>query len=146
MSLEIESTGPASLDPNAEQSMVPMRDGTRLATDFYLPPHPGRHPAVLVRLPYDKCGRYTFMPLLASCFTERGYAFVAQDVRGKFRSEGATMPYISEVTDGYDTLEWVATRSWSNGRVGMFGDSYYRFTRWAALASATRRSLPSCRG
>jgi hypothetical protein len=126
---------PTALDPAAEQIMVPMRDGVCLATDVYLPSRPGRLPAVLVRLPYDKCARYTFMPQCAPYFTERGYAFVVQDVRGKFRSEGETMPFVHEVYDGYDTLEWLAGQSWSNGRVGMFGDSYYGYTQWAAVAS-----------
>lgn len=126
---------PAPLDPRAEQVMVPMRDGVRLATDVYLPDGCGRAPAVLVRLPYDKCGRYTFMPQLAPCFNERGYVFVAQDVRGKFRSEGETMPFVHEVEDGYDTLEWIAAQPWSDGVVGMWGDSYFGFTQWAAVSS-----------
>jgi uncharacterized protein len=123
------------LDPAAEQTMVPMRDGVRLATGVYLPDGHGRAPVVLVRLPYDKCGRYTFMPQLAPHFTERGYAFVVQDVRGKFRSEGETMPFVHEVEDGYDTLEWIVRQPWSDGRVGMWGDSYYGYTQWAAVAS-----------
>ena len=126
---------PAPLDPRAEQIMVPMRDGVRLATDVYLPDRPGRVPAVLVRLPYDKCGRYTFMPELSPHFTERGYAFVVQDVRGKFRSEGETMPFAHEIEDGYDTLEWMCRRPWSNESVGMWGESYYGYTQWAAVAS-----------
>ena len=65
MPYQMEYMEPAPLDPPAEQMMVPMRDGVRLATDVYLPERPGRLPAVLVRLPYDKCGRYTFMPQLA---------------------------------------------------------------------------------
>jgi hypothetical protein len=126
---------PAPLDPHAEQTMVPMSDHVRLATDVYLPNRPGRLPAILVRLPYDKCGRYTFMPQLAPCFTERGYTFVVQDVRGKFRSEGETMPFVREIGDGYDTLEWIVRQPWSDGMVGMYGDSYYGFTQWAAVAS-----------
>ena len=52
VTLEIETVGPAPLDPRAPQHMVPMRDGVRLATDVYLPegagPVPGgaRAPAV----------------------------------------------------------------------------------------------------
>jgi len=126
---------PAPLDPRAEQSMAPMRDGVRLATDVYLPDRPGRAPAVLVRLPYDKCGRYTFMPQLAPWFNDRGYVFVAQDVRGKFRSEGETLPFVHEIEDGFDTLEWITSQPWSNGVVGMWGDSYFGFTQWAAVAS-----------
>ena len=68
-------------------------------------------------------------------FTDRGYAFVVQDVRGKFRSEGATVAFVYEVEDGYDTLEWLASQPWCDGNVGMWGDSYYGFTQWAAVAS-----------
>jgi putative CocE/NonD family hydrolase len=115
--------------------MVPMRDGVRLATDVHLPQGADRVPAVLVRLPYDKCGRYTFMPQIAPFFRDRGYAFVVQDVRGKFRSEGETVAFVREVEDGYDTLEWLVSQAWCDGNVGMWGDSYYGFTRWAAVAS-----------
>jgi predicted acyl esterase len=116
--------------------MVPMRDGVRLATDVFLPAEPqARIPAVLVRLPYDKGGRYTFMSEIAPSFTDRGYAFVVQDVRGKFRSEGETLAFVHEVDDGYDTLEWVVSQPWCDGNVGMWGDSYYGYTQWAAVAS-----------
>ena len=114
---------------------VSTRDGIRLATDIYLPDAPGAMPAVLVRLPYDKCGRYTFMPSIAPLFTERGYAFVVQDVRGKFRSEGDTIAFDHEIEDGYDTIDWIVAQPWCDGNVGMWGDSYYGFTQWAAVAS-----------
>ena len=39
MSVEIETTGPAPVDPSAREQMVPMRDGVPLATDVYLPVH-----------------------------------------------------------------------------------------------------------
>src|SRR5215475_6763285 len=133
MAVDLVKIGPAPVDALADQVMVSCRDGVRLATDVYLPAG-NRHPAVLVRLPYDKCGRYTFMPQLAPWFTERGYAFVVQDVRGKFRSEGQTVPYVHEVYDGYDTLEWIVRQPWSDGTVGMFGDSYYGVTQWDAAA------------
>ena len=112
-----------------------MRDGVRLATDVYLPDGPGPFPAVLVRLPYDKNGRYCWMPFLATHFLARGYAFLPQDVRGRFRSEGEPVAFVNEVPDGYDTIEWIAQQPWSNGDVGMWGDSYYGFTQWAAVAS-----------
>jgi predicted acyl esterase len=136
MSSQVETIGPAPLDPNAEQVHVRMRDGIRLATDVYLGKDTTPRAAVLVRLPYDKCGRYTFMPQLAPHFTGRGYVFVVQDVRGKFRSGGDTMPYAHEVTDGYDTIDWIVSQPWCDGSVGMFGDSYYGYTQWAAVAGA----------
>ena len=135
MSFEFEVVAPSPLDPAAEQHMVPMRDGVHLATDVYLPDRAGEVPAVLVRLPYDKGGRYTFMSQIAPAFTARGYAFVVQDVRGKFRSEGETVAFVHEIDDGFDTLEWVASQAWCDGSVGMWGDSYYGYTQWAAVAS-----------
>jgi predicted acyl esterase len=149
MAVHVETLEPAPLDPSAEQVMVRMRDGVHLATDVYVPDGPGPHPVVLVRLPYDKCGRYTFMPLLAPHFTERGYAFVAQDVRGKYRSEGEVFPFVHEVDDGYDTIDWLAAQTWCDGTVGMFGDSYFGFTQWAAVASghpALRAIVPRVTG
>jgi len=95
---------------------------------------------VLVRLPYDKCGRYTFMPQIAPFFLDRGFAFVVQDVRGKFRSEGETIAFVREVEDGADTLDWLASQTWCDGDVGMWGDSYYGFTQWAAVAAFTTSS------
>ncbi len=115
--------------------MVPMRDAVRLATDVYVAPNGGRLPTVLVRLPYDKSARYSFMTSVAPRFVERGYAFVAQDVRGKARSEGETFAFVHEVQDGADTLEWITAQPWSDGTVAMFGDSYYGFTQWAAACS-----------
>jgi putative CocE/NonD family hydrolase len=124
----------ASTDPLADEVRVPMQDGTRLATDVYLPPGNGPFPTVLVRLPYGKSERFSFMPQIAPLVTERGYAFVVQDVRGKFRSEGDPLAFAHEVGDGRDTLEWISGQRWSDGAVGMLGDSYYGFTQWAAVA------------
>jgi len=117
-----------------------MRDGVRLATDVYLPGAPDAPDAepgdaILIRLPYDKSGEYTFIPLVAEYFTARGYRVVAQDVRGKFRSEGDALLFVNEVDDGYDTIDWIVQQEWSNGRVAMWGDSYYGYTQWAAVAS-----------
>jgi putative CocE/NonD family hydrolase len=124
-----------AIDERADQVMVSMRDGVRLATDVYLPEQPDHLPTVLIRLPYDKSGRFSFMPQASRLFNERSYAFVVQDVRGKVRSEGPQEPFVHEVADGWDTLEWISAQPWSNGIVGTFGDSYYGFTQWAAAAS-----------
>ena len=134
MPLEVVATGPAPLDPRAEQTMVAMRDRVRLATDVYLPERPGRLPSVLVRMPYDKSARDCFLPRLSPYVNDRGYALVVQDVRGKFRSEGETMPFAHDIADAYDTLEWITGQPWSDGSVGMWGDSYCGWTQWAAVA------------
>ncbi|MGW0333182.1 CocE/NonD family hydrolase [Streptomyces sp. NPDC003011] len=142
MPFSFERVTAAPVAADARQHMVRMRDGVRLATDVYLPARAtgatddeAAYPAVLVRLPYDKNSRYVYADRIARLFTARGYAVVAQDVRGKFRSGGATVPFLREREDGYDTIDWVVHQSWSDGRVGMFGDSYYGFTQWAAVAA-----------
>lgn len=124
------------VDERADQQMVAMSDGVRLATDIYLPDHlRDALPVVLMRTPYDKGADFTFLPRLARLFNERGFAFVAQDVRGKARSEGALEPFRHEVSDGFDTLEWLTTQPWAERSVGMFGDSYLGFTALAAAVS-----------
>ncbi|MFF7244521.1 CocE/NonD family hydrolase [Embleya sp. NPDC008237] len=134
MSLAFERVAAQPVPDHAQQHMVRMRDGVRLATDVY---RAGSAPAptVLVRLPYDKNSRYVFFENVAERFTTRGYVMVVQDVRGKFRSQGHTLGWTGEVDDGYDTLDWITRQPWSDGIVGMFGDSYYGFTQWSAVSS-----------
>jgi uncharacterized protein len=66
---------------------------------------------------------------------ERGYRVVVQDVRGKFRSEGETLLFVNEANDGFDTIDWIAQQEWSDGVVGMWGDSYYGYTQLAAAST-----------
>jgi predicted acyl esterase len=114
-----------------EEHLVPMRDGVRLATDVYLPAGAGPFPAVLQRTPYNKSGA----GVGAAGYTERGYAFVAQDQRGRYRSEGEYRPHENEVHDGYDTVEWIAAQPWSNGKVGVSGASAVGIAANLAAAS-----------
>jgi hypothetical protein len=120
----------------AKDVMVPMRDGIRLATDVYRPAREGelvggRFPTVVCITPYDKAERrYTE---IADFFVPHGYAVVLQDLRDRHRSEG-TKEYFHSATphtgrDGYDTIEWIATQPWSNGRTGMVGSSYAGITQ-----------------
>ena len=141
----LESLGPEEPSADAQSFMVAMRDGVRLATDVYLPAEPSQHAAVLVRTPYDKTSRYTGLRFEAHHYTDRGYVFIAQDVRGKFRSEGQTLPYAYDVDDAYDTVDWIIQQRWSSGRVGLKGASYYGYTVWAGVASghpAIRAAVP----
>ena len=66
-----------------------MRDGVRLAADIYRPardgkPAPGRFPTLLTRTPYDKNG----VKGEGTYYAERGYIVVANDIRGRYASEG----------------------------------------------------------
>ena len=133
---QYEKLGSAPVSPLARSAGVRTRDGITLATDVYLPrPDSGPGDTILIRLPYDKSGTYTFIPQIARYFMDYGYRVVAQDVRGKFRSGGDALLFVNEVHDGEDTLDWIIHQPWSNGRVAMWGDSYYGYTQWAAAAS-----------
>ncbi|NPV46562.1 MAG: CocE/NonD family hydrolase [Armatimonadetes bacterium] len=108
---------------------VPMRDGVTLATTVYLPLGEGPWPVVLVRTAYNR------VPIIGTGFAQKGMAFVSQDVRGRYDSEGAWYPFTAEERDGFDTLEWLVSQPWCNGRVGMFGDSYLAATQFYAALS-----------
>lgn len=120
-------------DPT-ESPLVAMRDGTRLATDVYLPARPGRVPAVVARTPYGKRGNTVWFGAIGQLFADRGMAFVAQDTRGQHDSEGSAEPFTPEASDGYDTCEWIVRQPWSDGTLAVFGESY---AGYAALAAAS---------
>ena len=105
-----------------------MRDGTILRADIYRPKADGKFPVLLVRTPYDKTGETSFGLKGAA----RGYVVIAQDVRGRFTSEGEWYVFKNESLDGYDTVEWAAALPYSNGKVGMFGGSYVGATQYLA--------------
>lgn len=114
---------------------IPMRDGVGLYANVYRPKADGKYPVILTRLPYGKDEYYCFMPAIGKFWARKGYAFVAQDVRGKFCSEGEFEPLINEVEDGYDTLDWISKQPWCDGNIGMEGESYYGYTTWAGAVS-----------
>jgi len=117
--------------------MVEMKDGTKLATDVWIPADyrdEERLPAILIRTPY---GRKKFEKR-ESLYAERGYAVVLQDVRGREESEGEFIAAYYEKTDGNDTLNWIAEQSWSDANIGMIGGSYSGFVQWAAAASGNK--------
>lgn len=114
--------------------MVPMRDGVRLATDVYLPSEEGRFPTLLVRDIYGN-GSDATRQRYAKFATANGYAFVFQQSRGRFDSEGQWYPYFDEINDGDDTLTWISDQSWSDEQVGMFGTSYLGSVQWLAAVN-----------
>ncbi len=102
---------------------VPMRDGTILRADVYLPDDSGPFPIVLMRTPYEKEVIDATDYLKPEHYVKVGYAVVVQDCRGTGKSEGQYIPWIGDAEDGYDTVEWSAVQPWSTGKVGMLGPS-----------------------
>ena len=112
---------------------VPMRDGTTLYADVYHPYGDDKYPVLLQRTPYNKEDpRNRVMALDPLRAASHGYVVVIQDTRGRFASGGEFYPFLNEIEDGYDTVEWCASLPWSSGKVGMYGRSYVGATQWLA--------------
>jgi putative CocE/NonD family hydrolase len=108
--------------------MMPMRDGVRLATDIYRPKNAaGGVPTIWVRTPYnfnywDVRNGVPADMTAALTAVKRGYAYVVQNERGHFFSEG-NYDILGSPKDGYDALAWLSSQPWSNGKVGTTGCS-----------------------
>lgn len=119
---------------------VTMRDGCRIALDYYLPQArdgaqpPARLPTIVIFTPYYRrfvttdpmveaspnCGRYR------DFFVPHGYAVVVVDVRGTGASFGTRDALRSpkERDDYHEIAEWIVQQPWSDGRIGSTGISY----------------------
>ena len=109
--------------------MIPMRDGTRIATDVYRPKDTSKkYPTIFVRTPYN----FNFWDIRNGVLRDltneleavkRGYAFVEMNERGRFFSEGNYDILGPPLTDGDDEFAWISKQAWSNGKVGTIGCS-----------------------
>jgi putative CocE/NonD family hydrolase len=109
--------------------MIPMRDGTRIATDVYRPKDTSKkYPTIFVRTPYN----FNYWDVRTGAprdltneldAVKRGYAFVEMNERGRFFSEGNYDILGPPLTDGVEEFNWIAKQSWSNGKVGTIGCS-----------------------
>lgn len=112
---------------------VEVAEGVALAADVYLPAGTGRHPAVLCFGAYTKELQPSGAPVghnevgSPPVFTGRGYAHVVVERRGMGQSGGETASFFNEteVDDHEKLIAWVAAQPWCDGRVVLFGTSYY---------------------
>ncbi len=107
---------------------VPMRDGVILLADHYAPATRAPRPTVLMRSPYGRGWQFAMM---ARPFAERGYHVLLQSARGTFGSGGTFVPGTGEAADSQDTVSWLRTQDWFNGKLATVGASYLAFTQWA---------------
>src|SRR5215510_1638357 len=133
-----QEAGPAFDMTNA---MIPMRDGVRLNTNIFVPKNSAKPlPIILERTPYNapESARGWAQGKYAALAAD-GYIFVFQDIRGRYKSEGQFVMQrapvsllgekndpkaVDEVTDAYDTIEWLIKNAPNNnGRVGIIGIS-----------------------
>lgn len=132
---------------------VHLRDGTRIFIDIYRPDGAAGQrevPVILGWSPYGKHNLSSRLNWAAADVAEgwispytafeapdplywcrHGYAVVYPDPRGSWYSEGELRHGgKGESEDCYDLVEWLGTRPWSNGRVGMSGVSYLTAIQW----------------
>jgi putative CocE/NonD family hydrolase len=107
-----------------ENVKIPARDGIKLSSDLYFPVDAGpKLPVILIRTPYNKAP-YLKPNSAARAFAGQGYVVAVQDTRGRYTSEGDFTAFAGDVTDGYDTTDWLSKQSWSNSKIGTYGCSY----------------------
>ncbi|MCK5441587.1 MAG: CocE/NonD family hydrolase [Maribacter sp.] len=111
-----------------QKVMVTMRDGFRLATDIYRPKTSEKVPILFSRTPYNFNSwgdgeQRTRTAERAYDAVKRGYAYVVQNERGRYYSEGEWDILGTPLTDGYDAFTWMKDQPWSNGKIGTLGCS-----------------------
>ena len=111
-----------------QKVMMPMRDGIRLCTDIYRPKTDEAVPVVFSRTPYNfnswrdgEESTRTYRRALD--WVEKGYAYVVQNERGRYFSEGQWDILGTPTTDGYDAFTWLAEQDWCNGKIATIGCS-----------------------
>ncbi len=124
-----------------EHTLIPLRDGTKLAARIWLPEDAEQNkvPAILEYLPYRKRdGTYERDALTHPYLAGYGYAGVRVDIRGSGESDGLLRDEYAqqEQDDGMEVIAWLAAQPWCTGSVGMMGISWGGFN---ALQVAARR-------
>jgi putative CocE/NonD family hydrolase len=124
---------------------VTTRDGVGLAADVYLPEGDGPFPTLLTRIRGSRSSGFIVGVLLVNPLesVRRDYAVVVQEVRGRSGSESAWHPFVHEIADGEDTLEWVLAQPWCDGRVGVYGTAYSANTA-LYVAALDRPEVGAC--
>ncbi len=108
--------------------MMPMSDGIRLCTDIYRPKTDKKVPIIFSRTPYNFNSwgdgeEKTRTRQRAYEAVKRGYAYVVQNERGRYFSEGEWDILGTPVSDSYDAFTWMQNQPWSNGKIGLQGCS-----------------------
>lgn len=135
---------------------IRLRDGVTIYADVFRPVGDDACPALLAWSPYgkeiggqmlDDVPMRSGVPLSATSGLEKfegpdpaywvahGYAIVNPDKRGAYMSEGNLLYWGHEdALDGCDVIDWIASQKWSNGKVGMTGNSWLTVSQWFIAA------------
>lgn len=137
---------------------IPLRDGTIIYGDLYCPVDASKqYPVILVWTGYGKimppnnydvyvnraemkkklsCGLNTFEGPEPDYWVANEFIVAVVDARGCTNSEGILCHAgKSEGMDIYDAVEWLAIQPWSNGKIGMIGNSWLANSQYNAAAA-----------
>ncbi len=126
-------------EPTRREVKIRVHDGVEIAVALYMPEGEGPFPVVLGAAPY----RYDNNTLPASpqflwretgpigLYVARGYVYAHMDARGCGKS-GGEFRFLdrNEQKDLYDVVEWLGRQTWSSGKVGGIGQSYFCMLQW----------------
>jgi hypothetical protein len=149
-----------------------MDDGLVLRADVFLPSPEGTFPVILSYGPYAKglafqegypdqwrlmttqhpdveagsSNRYQSWEVVdPEKWVPDGYAVVRMDSRGCGRSPGYVDVFSPRETDDLVAcIEWAGTQSWSTGKVGLNGISYYAINQWHAASRQPEHLAAMC--
>ena len=100
--------------------------GARIAAELVRPRNPSKPIPTLLEFTIYDARNY------AKECAAHGYAGVVAYSRGVRSSPHRVVPYQHDGDDARAVIHWIAKQSWSDGRVGMYGDGYSGFAAWAA--------------
>jgi len=134
---------------------IPVGNGISMKADIYRPDAEGQFPVILAASPYSK--EIQTMPMMPVGFSyargwmesgdpnfyvRRGYVMAIATIRGS-RGSGGTFgniePDPDTVKDLAEAIQWLGHQSWSSGKVGMNGVSYF-----SLVAKRVAMLEPSC--
>lgn len=156
-SVRREGAKPLACDILLERDVpIKLRDGVTIYADVFRPTDGKPCPAILAWSPYGKeiggqmlddvpgragvpvdatSGLEKFEGPDSAYWVNHGYAIVNVDKRGAYMSEGNLLYWGHEdALDGCDVIEWIASRDWCTGKVGMSGNSWLTVSQWFIAA------------
>jgi predicted acyl esterase len=133
---------------------IPTRDGGKVVADIFRPSRTGRYPVIMSMGPYPKdvkfkdwspadharqqmksgSGEHDHMHWetgVPDYWVANGYVQIRCDQRGSGASPGLLDVLGPQVQHDFcDAIEWAGVQAWSNGNVGLLGDSYFAAIQW----------------
>lgn len=151
---------------------IMMDDGLEMRADIYRPKKAGKYPVIMTYGPYAKwlhfeqiyktcwdrmCETFPDVPANSSNqfqawevvdpekWVPDNYVVIRVDSRGCGRSPGYIEHWSARETQDFkDCINWAGVQSWSNGKVGLNGISYYAINQWQVAAAQPKHLAAMC--